>query len=155
MKVTLWILKDWVHSCRVGVICSFSVILGGFWWYFKIVGHTDITNMKICVAISRESASGSLILMYSQKKESISFVFYCFENPLLAITLAPLVRFRRGLSTQCTSSNEHLNQIETEDVTFDFRLISLDRITYIEVHRPSWHSLWLYLQNSRTYIILT
>ena len=38
--------------------------------------------------------SGALNVRYSQKKECISFVFYCFENLSIAITLEPLVRFR-------------------------------------------------------------
>ena len=42
--------------------------------------------------ISRKS--GALIVRYSQKKEYISFVFYCFENLSIVLTLEPLVRFR-------------------------------------------------------------
>ncbi len=38
--------------------------------------------------------SGTLIVRYSQKKEYISFVFYCSENLSIAITLEPVVRFR-------------------------------------------------------------
>ncbi len=38
--------------------------------------------------------SGALIVRYSQKKERISFVFYCSENLSVAITSEPLVRFR-------------------------------------------------------------
>ncbi len=37
--------------------------------------------------------SGAMTVRYSQKKECISFVFYCFENLSIAKTLEPLVPF--------------------------------------------------------------
>ena len=78
--------------------------------------------------------SGALILRYSQKKEWISFIFYCFENPLIAHDFGTTDPIQVGFSAKCTSPNEHFNQIENWKChIFDFRLISLDHITYKEV----------------------
>ena len=74
---------------------------------------------------------GELIVRYSQKKEWISFVFYCFENPSNAHNFGTTGPIQVGFSAKCTSPNEHINQIENWKChIFDFRLISLDRITY-------------------------
>ncbi len=47
------------------------------------------SQVDMCYDIAE--SVGALILRYSQKKECISSVFYCFENPSIAITLEPLV----------------------------------------------------------------
>ncbi len=74
----------------------------------------------------------ALIVKYSQKKEyMISFVFYCFENLSIAITLEPLVQFRWGFQLNVPLL---LRTNQTENWKchiFDFRLIPLDRITYL------------------------
>ena len=68
--------------------------------------------------------SGALIVRYRQKKECVSFVFYCFENISNAITLEPLVQFRWGFPQNVgpTSSNEDYKQMENGNCQmFDFR----------------------------------
>ncbi len=61
---------------------------------------SDIESNRDKVYVLRSSGigwkSGELIVRYSQKKECISFVFYCFENLSIAITLKPLIRFSWG-----------------------------------------------------------
>ncbi len=66
------------------------------------------------------------VVRYSQNKEWMSFVFYCFENPSIAHNLGTTGPIQVGFSAKCTSLNKHFNQMRTENVTFDFRLISLD-----------------------------
>ena len=52
---------------------------------------TESANVFRSSGISRKS--GTLIVRYSQKKELISFVFYCSENPSNAHNIVkPLVR---------------------------------------------------------------
>ena len=51
----------------------------------------SLHNVLRARRVSRKS--GALIARYSQKKDYISFVFYCFEN-LAILTLKPLVQFR-------------------------------------------------------------
>ena len=67
-----------------------------------IIGVTATTGLcKIhvrCKYVMRSSKVsqklGALIVRYNQKKESISFVFFCFKNLSIAITLEPLVPSR-------------------------------------------------------------
>ncbi len=81
--------------------------------------------------ISRKS--GALIVRYSQKKECVSFVFYCFENPSIA-NFGTTGLIQVGFSAKCTSPNENFNQVENWKChMFDFRLIPLDRIIYTTV----------------------
>ena len=56
--------------------------------------------------ISRQSKG--LIVRYSQKKELISFVFYCFENSSIAHSVGTTSPIQVGFSAKCTSPNEHL-----------------------------------------------
>ena len=133
--------------------------------------------------ISQKSAA--LIVRYSQKKEWISFVFYCFENPSIAHNFGTTGQTQVGFSVKCTSSNKKVDfqnyptgltcLVErhcftsylrcivrlTDDLTvldkhlspkwalqsnkklnimFDFRLISLDRITYYSAMLFHWHN---------------
>ncbi len=74
--------------------------------------------------------SEALIVRYSQKKEWISFVFYCFESPLIAHNFGTTGPIQVRFLAKCTSPNKDFNQIENH--IFYCRLISLDRITYVE-----------------------
>ena len=68
----------------------------------------------------------------SQEKEWISFVFYCFENPSIAHNFGTTGLIKVEFSAKCTSPNMQFNQIENWKChMFNFRLISLDRITII------------------------
>ena len=51
-------------------------------------------------------------MRYSQKKEWISFVFCCFQNPSSARNLETTGLMQVGFSVKCSSPNEHFNQIE-------------------------------------------
>ena len=65
----------------------------------------------------------------NQKKEWIAFVFYCLENPSGAHKFGTTGPIHVGVSAQCTSPNEHLNQVENKKChMFNFRLIPLDNI---------------------------
>ncbi len=67
----------------------------------------------------------------SWKKEWISFVFYCSENPSIAHNFEITGPIQVGVSEMYTSPNEHVNQIENWKChMFEFKMISLDRITY-------------------------
>ena len=81
--------------------------------------------------ISLESPAS--IVRYRQKKECISFVFYCYENLSIAVTLAPLVRFRWGFQQNVPLLNEDFKPIENWKYhVLDFWLIPLDCITYVQ-----------------------
>ncbi len=72
----------------------------------------------------------ALIMRYSQKKERIYFVFYCFENLSIAITLKPLVCSE--VFSKWTSPDEDFKQIENWKChMFNFQLNLLDHITYV------------------------
>ena len=74
-------------------------------------------------------------MRYSQEKELISIVFYCFKNPLIACKFGTTYPIQVGFSAKCTSPIKHSNQIENWKChMFKFRLIALDHnhhhITY-------------------------
>ena len=55
------------------------------------------------------------------------------------LLFSTVLRIQVGFPAKCTPSNEHLNQIENWKChMFDFRLISLDRITYGDFGTRSW-----------------
>ncbi len=54
---------------------------------------------------------GALIVRYSQKKEWISIVFYCSENPSITHYLGTTGLIQVEFSANCTSPNEHFNKI--------------------------------------------
>ncbi len=58
--------------------------LVNFWTYVLMLSSGIIWKLE------------ALIMRYSQKEECISFVFYCFENLPIAITMEPLVLFKWG-----------------------------------------------------------
>ncbi len=62
------------------------------------------TNVLRSSGVNRKS--GAVIVRYSQKKNFISFVFYCFENPSIALTFEPQV----GFSANFTPPNDDFNQ---------------------------------------------
>ena len=72
--------------------------------------------ISVCVLrssrISRKSAALIVNVRYSQKKELISIVFYCSENPSIAHNLGTTGLIQVGFSAKCTSPNEHFIQIE-------------------------------------------
>ncbi len=74
--------------------------------------HIDIIIRYVLLfsGISRKSAS--LIVRYSQKKEEISFVFHCSENPSIAYNFETTGPIQVAFSAKCTSPNEHFNQTE-------------------------------------------
>ncbi len=76
--------------------------------------------------------SAELIVRYSQKKEWISFVFYCFENLCYCYNFTTTAQIQMGFSSKCTSPNEDFNHTENRKfLMFDFRLIPLDRVTFV------------------------
>ncbi len=58
------------------------------------------------------------------------FCFLLFENHLIAHNVGTTDLIQVEFPAKCTSPNEDLNQIENCHM-FDFRLIPLDRITYL------------------------
>ena len=71
-------------------------------------------------------------MRYSQKKEFISIVFYCSENPSIAHSLGNTGPMQVGFSAKCTSPNEDFNEVKSWKCHMCiFRLIPLDRITYV------------------------
>ncbi len=77
--------------------------------------------------ISRKSGAD----VFRKRNEFVLFSIVLRFLQLL-INSEPLVQFRWGFSAKCTSPNEHFNQIENwKCYMFDFRLMSLDRITYM------------------------
>ncbi len=66
--------------------------------------RAKVRNMDYTIVLRSSGViqkSGALIVRYSLKKECISFsffffLFYCFENLSIAITLEPLARVRWG-----------------------------------------------------------
>ncbi len=62
-------------------------------WSNKHKTHKEDTECQQNM-VCDQAESVALIVRYSQKKEYISFVFYCFENLSIAIMLEPPVRFR-------------------------------------------------------------
>ena len=104
----------------------FSVRL--FWGSRTQVGSSWVYVLRSS-RITRKS--GALIVRYNQKKEWISLVFYCFENPSIARNFGTTGPIWTKFSAKCTRTNGHFNQIGNWKVTiFDIRLISLDRITF-------------------------
>ncbi len=62
--------------------------------------------------------------------------FFCFGNHSVVHNFGTTGPIHVGFSAICTSPNEHFNQIENWKCDmFDFRLISLDCITYVIINR--------------------
>ena len=95
--------------------------------FSQVLEHQPNSTSYVLWSSRISPKSGALIARYSQKKEWISFILYCFENPSNFETTGLMqVEFPTK-----TSPNEHSNQIENWKChIFNFRLISLDRITY-------------------------
>ena len=103
--------------------------LNNIFLFAKASTENHFKKHFICVAIYRNQ-SRTLIVIYSQKKDWISFVFYCFENPSTARNFETTEPILVGFSGKCTSPNGHFNQIENWKChMFNFRLIPLDRIS--------------------------
>ncbi len=67
--------------------------------------------------------------------------FCYFENPSIAHSIGTTGPLQVGFSA-CTSPNEHINQIENwKGHMFDFRLISLDYITCMEIEMSDFKNV--------------
>ncbi len=64
-------------------------------WIFAVIWLCS-HFMVVVVLVIFSPKSGAFIVKCNQKRECISFVFYCFENLLIAITLEPTVQFWWG-----------------------------------------------------------
>ncbi len=95
-------------------------------WKFYVY----LQNYNVLRSSGISQKSGALIVRYSQKKEYISCVFYCFENLSIAITLEQQVRIRWGFQ-QNVSLLTRTSIEKWKCHMFAFRLIPLDRITYV------------------------
>ena len=62
-------------------------------FFFYLSASLYVTSLEVYVCVGSQK-SGALIVRYSLKEECICFVFYCFDNLSIAITLDPLVQFR-------------------------------------------------------------
>ncbi len=83
--------------CKSNSITPVFRIITGVLKTSTVSVHSESLLVKYVLQSSGISwKSAALIVRYSQKKECISFVFYCFENLSIAITSEPLVRFRWG-----------------------------------------------------------
>ena len=117
------VILDCCTSSSVCTLCHLNLKL--------LKGDSLIQESSSSLYVLRSSGisrkSGALIVTYSQKKKCIRFVFYCFENLLIAVTLEPLFCRRVGFTAKCTSPNEDLNnQIENWKCHMcDFQLIPL------------------------------
>ena len=79
--------------------------------------------------ISRKS--GLLIVRYSQKE--MHLFSCCFENSSIAHNFGITGPIQVGFSAKFTFRNEHFQQIQNWNCNlFDFRLISLDCITFLK-----------------------
>ena len=99
------IINDMCVQFNLEMLFSYHVLV-----LFGLIGYLTCSKLQlhyqyllysfvdICVAIQwDQSEVGSIDYeIQPEKKECISFVFYCFENLSIAITLEPLVRFRWG-----------------------------------------------------------
>ncbi len=133
-----------MHTCANNVSC-FDVILQVLRTFMEkkmslifLLQVRVFMNMKmpvLCMSgnhnvlrssgISRKL--GALIVRYSQKKKCISFVFYCFQNLSIAITLDPLVCFRWGFQQNVPLLIRTSIKYKTENVTCSTsKLISSD-----------------------------
>ncbi len=80
--------------------------------------------------ISRKS--GALIVEYSQKRNVVLLFFQLFWESFNYYNFGTTGPIQVRFSAKCTSPNEDFNQIENwKCQMFDFRLIPLDRLTYI------------------------
>ena len=78
--------------------------------------------------ISRKSKI--LILRYSQIKDIISFVSYCFYNPSIAHIFGTKCPISVRFSAKCSFQNGAHNQVDLRNLNVnDFRLILLDHTT--------------------------
>ena len=70
--------------------------------------------------------------MVVQTRKSSECVLFSIVLRILQFThnLGSTGPIQVGFSAKCASPNEHFNQIENKLKMFDFRLTSLDRITY-------------------------
>ncbi len=86
-------------SCKCKVNCGWKRLL--------MIKQKLTPDVYVLPSSGIRWKSGALIVRYRQKKESISSVFYCSENPSIARNLG------------ATGPNEHFKQIEnwTENVT--------------------------------------
>ncbi len=113
----------------------------------------------MCCDLAESVGSQDHWLWDTARKIEYFCCFLLFWESLTCYNFGTTGLIQVRFSAQCTSSNEHFNWIKTENVTFDFRLMSLDYI-YWGTQTILSLSLWLYRQNIRTYrhnfhIILT
>ena len=95
------------------------------------LGFFSFKNCQIMCYDLRD-LSGTLIMRYSQKKEWISVVFYCFANPSIAHNLGTTGPIQEDLTAKWTAPSDHFNEIQNWKChMFNFRLILIDHhITY-------------------------
>ena len=90
---------------------------------------TDYVLLSSGISRSREHWLPDI----ARKWNKFLSVFYCFQNPSIAHNFETTGPIQVWVSAKCTSPNENkISQIENERC-HDFRLISLDHITYIEI----------------------
>ncbi len=98
-------INDCACKCSEGTVVDISSL-----------GHKSGGPRYSKVSLLRSSGisrkSGTLIFRYNQKKECISFVFYCFDNLSIVITLEPLVRsgwsFQQNVPLLMRTSNRKM-----------------------------------------------
>ncbi len=112
VKVIFWFFFTIMCGSRfISLQWNFKIKIGIFDFIFSEKYQIDADALKdhwsiqtssfcgiskyMCCDLAGSLGSGEHWL-WSQKKECVSFVFYCFENLLIAITLEPLVRYRWG-----------------------------------------------------------
>ncbi len=66
---------------------TIQLIISLYWYVTLIVLRSSGISQK----------SGALIVRYSQKKECISCVFYCFENPSIACNLCTIGSIQKAV----------------------------------------------------------
>lgn len=95
--------------------------------------ETILLPIEVSGQISRKSAI--LIFSYYPTNER-TFVFLCFENPLVPLIFGTKCPISMGLSAKCSVINVLNKEVATNRNlrTADFTLILLDRITYHGVY---------------------
>ncbi len=118
----------WYCFCHSLCKVYYGSLLGRPYW--NIGGIIIMVHVYLLGSSGISPKLGTFIVRYSQQKALIPFVYYCFENASFVQIFRTTGPILVGVSANCISLNEHLNQIENWKChMFNFRLISLDHIT--------------------------
>ncbi len=123
----------------VQVLDLFNInnLLANCSWFYNFDIHIHLNEIKLlkpvtccCYLTGSGISPQHWISDTARKRICFPFVFYCFENLSIVITLEALIYFR-WFSAKCTSPNEDFNQIKNWKCHMcDLRPIPPDRIKF-------------------------